>query len=229
MDGQWGGLTGRRRLRACPTKPFGSVWVLMMLAPAAHAVIVDRVAVSVGEKIITQSEIEQRIRLTAFENRENANFDLSDRQRAVAKLVDEKLIEKEMDVGRYPRNDEQHKKELLASFEETEYKGDSTALGRALAGVRLSRQDLADDLGRQSDLLTFLELRFRPAVQVTDEDIRKYFDANVKGAALGDVRDEIEQKLTMDRADKELDLWLADQKKRTRIEYLEKDLEPAKQ
>ncbi len=35
---------------------------------------------------------------------------------------------------------------------------------------------------------------------------------------------DIEEKLTGERADKELDLWLQDQRKRTRIEYLEKDL-----
>jgi len=39
------------------------------------------------------------------------------------------------------------------------------------------------------------------------------------------MRAEIEQKLTGDRADKELDLWLQDQRKRTKIEYLEKELE----
>jgi hypothetical protein len=42
---------------------------------------------------------------------------------------------------------------------------------------------------------------------------------------LNEMRAEIQLKLTNDRADKELDLWLTDQRKRTKIEYLEKDLE----
>jgi hypothetical protein len=54
--------------------------------------------------------------------------------------------------------------------------------------------------------------------------VQKYYDANMKGAVLNDVRTDIEQKLTMERADKELDVWLADQQKRTKTEYLEKDL-----
>ncbi len=74
-------------------------------------------------------------------------------------------------------------------------------------------------------------------MQVTDQDIQKYFAENVaKGAdktrqqaqagALNEMRGEIEQKLTNERADKELDLWLQDQRKRTKIvEYLEKDLD----
>jgi hypothetical protein len=74
-------------------------------------------------------------------------------------------------------------------------------------------------------LLTFLSLRFRPAVLVTDQDVQKYFAENVHNGALNEVRAEIEKKLTNERADKELDLWLQDQRKRTKIEYLEKDLE----
>ena len=48
--------------------------------------------------------------------------------------------------------------------------------------------------------------------------------------ALNEMRAEIEQKLTIERADKELEAWLQDQRKRTKIEYAEKDLaenEPA--
>jgi hypothetical protein len=209
-------LKGNREILACI--------LALLCSTTAFGVLVDRIAVAVGDKIITDSEIEQRIRLTAFENHQQPDFGLAARQMAVAKLVDERLIEKEMDVGRYPRIDAAHKQELLAGFLETDYKGDSAELDKALAAARLKKQELEDDLGRQSDLLTFLNLRFRPAVQVTDEDVQKYYEANMKGAVLNDVRADIEQKLTMERADKELDVWLVDQKKRTKIEYLEKDL-----
>jgi len=91
-------------------------------------------------------------------------------------------------------------------------------------------------LALQSEMLTFLNLRFRPAVQVTDQDVLKYFTDQIQqGAgktkqvaetgALNEMRAEIEQKLTIERADKELDTWLQDQRKRTKIEYAEKDLE----
>ena len=100
----------------------------------------------------------------------------------------------------------------------------------SLPGPDLFAEDLEEDLGRESDLLTFLSLRFRPAVQVTDEDIQKYYENVLKGAGkpLNEMRAEIEQKLTIERADKELDLWLKDQRKRTKIQYLEKGLEDGK-
>ena len=207
---------------------------VLLAGTAAMCVVVDRIAISVGERIITESELEQRIRLTAFQNREKPDFSLASRQKTAQQLIDQKLIEKEMDVGRYPRLDAEHRKTLLADFAKADYKSNPAALAQALQSYELTAQELEDDLGRQSDLLTFLNLRFRPAVQVTNEDVQKYFDTVVKGTgkagqqaqteALNEMRNDIEQKLTGERANKELDLWLADQRRRTRITYLETDL-----
>ena len=217
-----------------------TVWrcalIALLLAAGAQAVIVDRIAVSVGDKIVTESEIDLRIRLSAFQNREKTDLSLSSRRQAAQELIDQRLVEREMDVGRYPRLEETRRKALLAEYEKAAYQSDPPALAKALAGYGLKPQDLEEELGRQSDLLTFLNLRFRPAVQVTDQDVQKYFAENVlkgpgktlqeaQAGALNEMRAEIEKKLTEERADKELDLWLQDQRKRTKIEYLEKDLE----
>jgi hypothetical protein len=207
----------RAEARRQGRSPAPQIWLLLLLAPlVARGVIVDRVAIAVGEKIITASEIDLRIRLTAFQNEEKADFSLASRRRAAGQLIDQRLIEREMDVGHYPRLDPQARAALLANYEKTEDK---------LGAYGLTPQDLADDLGRQSDLLTFLNLRFRPAVQVTDEDIQKYFAGNGSKGSLSEVRAQIEKILTDERAGKELDLWLQDQHRRTKIEYLEKDLE----
>jgi hypothetical protein len=219
------------------SRPLACALLAILFLPlAATGVIVDRLAIAVGDKIVTDSEIELRIRLTAFQNREKPDFSLPSRQRAAQELIDQRLVDHEMDVGHYPRLEEAGRKTLLDEYRKTDYKSDPAALAKALAGYGLTPEDLRDDLGRQSDLLTFLNLRFRPAVQVTDQDVQKYFAENVlKGAgktlqeaqagALNEMRAQIEQKLTTERADKELNLWLQDQHKRTRIEYLEKDLE----
>jgi hypothetical protein len=190
----------------------------------ASAVIVDRIAITAGDRVIADSEIEQRIRLTAFQNHESADIGIPVRQRAARELLDQKLIEREMDVGRYPRLATDRRKALLADYAKENYKGDPDAMAAALKAYRLTPRDLEDDLARESDLLTFLNLRFRPAVQVNDQDVQKYAAENGLLDALNDVRAEIEEKLTTERADKELDLWLQDQRKRTKIEYLEKDL-----
>jgi hypothetical protein len=205
-------------VKSAGDKITSGTWLLaLLLAVGAEAVIVDRIAVAVGGKIVTESEIDLRIRLSAFQNREKPDFSPASRRRAAQELIDQRLVEREMDLGHYPRLDETRRKALLAEYQKTD-KSDLAVYG-------LKPQDLEEDLGRQEDLLTFLNLRFRPAVQVTDQDVQKYFAENVRQGALNDVRAEIERKLTAERADKELDLWLQDQRKRTKIEYLEKDLE----
>jgi hypothetical protein len=188
----------------------GAMAVWLMTVVPLGAVIVDRVAITVGNKVITESEIDLRIRLTAFESDEKPDFSAAARRQAAQRLIDQKLVEREMDVGRYPRVTPEAAKQSPTVV--------------ALKAYGLTPDDLVRDLTWQKELLTFVSLRFRPAVQVTDQDVEKYFKANSLKGELNDVRAEIEQKLTDERADKELDLWLQDQRKRTKIEYALKDL-----
>src|ERR1043166_1281731 len=66
-------------------------------------VIVDRIAITVGNKGITESAIVLRIRLTAFENDESPDFSLASRKATADRLVDQRIVEREMDVGHYTR------------------------------------------------------------------------------------------------------------------------------
>jgi hypothetical protein len=186
-----------------------AIWATAGAVPLG-AVIVDRVAITAGNRVITESEIDLRIRLTAFENDEKPDLSLASRKQAAQRLIDQKLVEREMDVGRYPRATPEAAKQSPAAA--------------ALKAYGLTAEDLVRDLTWQKELLTFVSLRFRPAVQVTDQDVEKYFKENSLKGELNDVRAQIEEKLTGERADKELDLWLQDQRKRTRIEYTDKDL-----
>jgi hypothetical protein len=203
---------------------------LAILAVAAAAplaaTIVDRVAIAAGNQVITDSEIDLRIRLTAFENGERPVFDAASRKAAADRLIDQKLVEHEMDVGHYPRTAGAGAGAPLAGY------ANPQALDDALARYSLTRQDLEQDLTRQADLLTFLSVRFRPAVDVSDRDVREYFDHNIKpklkdpAAGLEDFRAQIETEVANERADRDMEAWLKDQRRRTRIVYLEQDLAP---
>jgi len=199
--------------------------LLAMLVLPALATIVDRIAITLGSQIITDSEIDQRIRLTAFENGEQPDFGLASRKQAAQRLIDEKLVEHEMTVGHYPGMPDDRKPALLAVYEKG---GGPARLAGELGKLGLTRNDLMNDLARQQNLLTFLNLRFRPAVQVPEQEIQRYYRQHFAQAnvPLNEVRSTIEQKLTDERADAELDQWLKRQRERTGIEYLEKDLAP---
>jgi parvulin-like peptidyl-prolyl isomerase len=182
-----------------------SLTTIALLAASAmlQAAIVDRIAIVVGDKIITESEIDLRVRLSAFQNEQKADLSLAARQLAAHELIDQRLVEHEMDVGHYPRLEGEARKALVSEYAKANYKAETAAMGRALAEYGLTAQDLEDDLGRQSDLLTFLNLRLRPVVAGVEQD----------------------PKVAEERTQKELDRWLEDQHTRTRIQYLDKDLE----
>jgi hypothetical protein len=198
-----------------------------VLGLPAGAVIVDRIAISAGARVITESEVELRLRLSAFQSGVKPVLSPAERKLAAGRLLDQKLVEREMDVGHYPRLNQDGRQQLVREYAEQYFQSDAAAMGRALAQDGLTVRDLEDDLARQEDLLTFLNLRFRPAVQIAEQDVQTYFRTKTNGQVpLNELRAQIEKLLTNERADVELDAWLKEQRKRTKIEYLDKDLAP---
>jgi hypothetical protein len=209
---------------------------LTLAALSAKAVIVDGIAITVGNKVITKSQIEQRIRLTAFLNGTKPEITPDAKRETARQLIEQRLVEREMDLGRYPRRGSDATQPLLRALIENTFGGSDAALDARAAEDGVTRTEIGADLAWQADLLSFLNIRFRPAVQVTDDDIQKYFDQNFASAlspdqrasALSELRSRIEEQLTVEGADRELDTWLRDQRRSTKITWLEKDLEPAK-
>lgn len=201
---------------------------LMLLAPLAHGVLVDGVAVAVGNKVITRSEIDQRIRLTAFLNGEKPDTGTESRREAAQRLIEQKLIAREMELGHYPRRGNDAAA-MLAAWAKSNFNGDEAALAARAAEYGLTTSEIGAELVWQNDFLTFLNLRFRPAVQVTDEQIRAYFmekfaaqiPAEKQEAALSELHPQIEEELTVEGSDRELDAWLKDQRQRTRIDFVD--------
>lgn len=205
--------------------------LLLLLVGLLNGELVDRVAVAVGNKVITESEIGLRIRLTAFQNTVVPDYSLAARRLTAQRLVEQKLIEREMEIGHYPNLPQERAKALMGEYLNSNFNADAPDMAAVLMEYALVPQDLKTDLARQSDLLTFLNLRFRPAVQVTDEDARKYFEQKTPPDSRNDqtfatLRGSIERQLTTEQADRDLDAWLADQQQRTRIVYVDRDLAP---
>jgi hypothetical protein len=204
----------------------------MLLALPLAATIVDRIAISAGTQVITDSEIEQRIRLTAFENGAIPSFDPATRKTAADRLIDQKLVEREMDLGQYPRLTADRRASLLSDYAKENFKANAEAMDKTLASDGLTRADLEADLAREVDLLTFLSVRFRPAVEITDQDVTRYFQSKIRpklantNAGIDEYRSQIEAELTNQRADADMEAWLKEQRKRNKIRYLEPELAP---
>ena len=136
---------------------------LLALALAANAAIVDRIAIRVGTRIVTSSEVGLRVRLAAFQSRETAQITQATRKLAAQQLIDQRLVEREMDIGHYPRLEPEGRATLLPAYVTQYFGGDAGAMGAELTRYGLLPGDLEEDLARQVDLLSFLGLRFRQA------------------------------------------------------------------
>ena len=203
--------------------------VVLASAAIAHAEIIDRIAVSVGNSVLTATDLDREIRVTAFLNSMPPDFTPASKRATAERLIEQKLIRREIELSRYPVPDAAMAE---PAFEEsrTHFKsGDD--FRRALAEYGITEQDVRDQLLWQLTLLRFIEVRFRPGVQAADQDIQDYFEKVVKPTAeaahpgepvtLDDYRDKIAETLTGQRADRELDNWLKETRKRTEIVFHE--------
>lgn len=201
--------------------------ILCLLMPAwgVNAEIIDRIAVTVGKQVITESEINREIRLTAFLNGDQPQFTAEARRKAADRLVEQKLIRREQELSRYPAPHPAEAEPLLRKIE-ARYKT-SADFSRALEQYGIAERDVREHLLWQLTLLRFVDARFRPGIQISDEEIRHYYEQHLKssGTSLDQDRDKIEQALVEQRIDQELDQWLKRARERTKVEY-RKDLFP---
>ena len=137
-------------------------------------------------------------------------------------MVEHKLLEGEIETARSAAPEAAAIDTALADFRKR-YFPSAPEYARALAAAGLSEQDLRDELLRQRALNAFIEARFHPAVQVTDQQIQDYYRQNLagEGMELAQARAGIEQVLTAQGADREVDAWLREARRRTEIVYHE--------
>jgi hypothetical protein len=201
---------------------------MCLLLAGTQSEIIDRIAVTLDNQVITASGIALEIRLTAFLNGAPLDFSPDARRKGANRLIEQKLIRREMQVGRYIQPAPEEVEPLLKQVQAQRFHSQEQ-YRQALVKYGIRDDELKQHLLWQLTLLRFVDIRFRPAVQVTDRDIQAYFErhsaqmeaqAGVSGKpALDDVRDQIRRILTDEGADKELDNWLAGARKRARVEF----------
>ena len=161
--------------------PLAAGW-LAYFAAMAPAVMIDRMAVSVGNRAITESEVLRQIRIAAFLNGATPDLGAANKRATAERMVEQKLIRAELEASRYPLPTPSEVAPVLEKFEQ-EHFPNAEEYRRQLRAAGLTEQDLKDELLWERTLLRFVEVRFRPAVQVSDQDIQDYFANVVEPAA----------------------------------------------
>jgi hypothetical protein len=204
------------------------VFLSTLLTPSPRAEVIDRIAVTLDNQIIAESEVAREIRLIAFLNGDPLDFSPEARRKAADRLVEQKLIRREIELGRYLEPSKEEVAAMMKQIQAQKFRGPED-YRQALDKYDVSESDLNAHLLWQLTLLRFIDARFRPGVQVSDEEIRAYFDREqrkLEGTAdpgkqprFEDFRDQIAETLINQFVDQQLDDWMAAARKRTRIVF----------
>jgi hypothetical protein len=144
-------------------------------------------------------------------------------------LIEQLLMRREMRITRYPEPTEEDIAERLkavrAQFKtEEEYRA-------ALDRHGLTEPQLREALARQIAVLRFIDLRFRPEVQVLEPELLDYFykvcapefrkRSGNANPSFDELRGECEEMMVAGRVDERVDAWLTEARGRVRIRYQE--------
>ena len=200
--------------------------VALSIALTARSEIIDRIAVSVGNQVITTDQIKDEIHITSFLNHTEPAFTGDEKKKAAERLIEQTLIKREMEFTHYPLPQLSDADPLVKKVED-QYPDHQSFLN-ALAHYGISEADLRQHLWWQLTLLKFTDERFRPAVQVTNAEIRQYYNQQVgKWKEQGvktiptfqESRDAMEKALTEELVNQFMDRWLGDARTQIDIRF----------
>jgi parvulin-like peptidyl-prolyl isomerase len=209
-----------------------TILILGLLAAACsvRSEIIDRIAVAVGNQVVTTSDLDREIRVTAFLNQADPDFSPAARRKTAGRMVEQRLIRRELQLSRYPAPALAEAEPVLKQFIQEHYPT-AGAYQEALRARGLTDDELRQAILWQLTLLRFIDDRFRAGANLTEDDIRDYFEKVIKPAAqkvtagpppeLEDYRERITAALEQQQVDQELETWLDQARKRTGVEYIE--------
>lgn len=205
--------------------------IAVLLPALLGAVVVDRVAVRVENAIIKDSDINRIVRVTEFLNGDPLDVGTKARRDACKRLIDQAFIRQEIQVGDYPRASWDEADEQIARLKKDRYKTQA-AFDQALERYGLVEPDLRFEFQWQLTVLRFIDLRFKPAVLVSDDEVERYYrehQASLKKANPGDnslnaLRESIHDIVVGEKVNTLFFSWLDDHRKEARIEIMEESL-----
>ena len=190
--------------------------------------MVDRVAVTVGNRAITESRVMEELRVTAFLNSEMPKLDGASRRAAADRLVERILMRREIELTGFIDNSAAESQEALVALRGRFL--DPTAFAAALTEAGITESQLKESLSEQTRLLSFIDYRFRPAVTVSEEQAREFYKTEYPAfwtslhpgeprPEFDDARDDVERLLIDREVDKQMEGWLAATRELTRVVY----------
>ena len=218
-------------LRHCRVPAYGVLLVFLVVMLAAGAAgqetqTIDRIVATVNHKPVLQSEWEDALRFEGFlQGRPPETFTQEEREHALNRLIDRVLLAQQMqaDYSASPQELADRKDEIRAELQGAE---SEKGWHELLARYGLTEEAFNAALENQLTVMHFVELRLRPSVRVSREEIEDYYNQTLVPAVkksgkmpepLEELRPRIRELLVQKQMDSVLEDWLANLRSQSEI------------
>ncbi|HZT40222.1 MAG TPA: hypothetical protein VFA28_20180 [Bryobacteraceae bacterium] len=187
--------------------------------------IIDRIAATIGQQVITDRQVIEQTRLTAAIEGIPVDLSAENKRKVLDRMIEQALVRREIEFTKFPSAAASETAPLLKQIKER-YSNDE-AFRRALAEYGVSEQALEQYLVWQVTFLRFVEYRFQPSVQITETEIQQEYRrqraamiANHQSPpTLDQMRPQLERVIRQRLTDAALDRWLGEMRTQYEILY----------
>jgi hypothetical protein len=141
--------------------------------------------------------------------------------------VDQTVIRDEIATGDYERATDEEAAGLLNDLRRDRFAGSEARLRQELTKYGVTQDQITEAMRWQLTVLRFIEERFRPAVLITDDAVKAYYDQhltelrkqNPKDSSFEALEPKIREQLASAEVDKQFDAWLAEKRQDGRVTF----------
>jgi hypothetical protein len=205
------------------------IYILTMMLLGALALsageVLDRVVATVNGHPILLSDVTDQLRYECLlSGDEPAQCDLTQNRQALDRLLDQELLREEManaETKTRPKEIEKQIESLKADLLRSHPRESWDAL---LSNYGLSEKFIEQRVSEELRELAFLDARFRPSIQVTPEEIERYYKEQLvpklkvgDPVTLADATGKIREILVQEKMNQMLDSWVATLRRQAEI------------
>lgn len=201
---------------------FTFVCVVAFLALALSSIsaeVIDRIVATVNGHIILQSDWEDALRYEAFSSGHGLDhLTADDRKAALDHLIDQELLREQLRAPDSRHASLEDVAQRIAEIRKQYPKGESeTGWHDLLESYGLSEEDLKNRVAAQIDLMSLVDSRLRPAVNIDNKSIESYYQEELlpqlhqsggQSVPLAEVSGRIKELLTQKKITQLLTAWL---------------------
>jgi hypothetical protein len=195
-----------------------SIIAVICIAPNVPAETIDRIAVSAGNQVVTESSILLDLRVSAFLDRRPVDLTQEAKRKSANRLVDQMLILREAQDSRIVLPEPKDADMLLAAVKKGF--GSEADFQAELSRYSISEDDVRAQLLSGLIELTFSDQRFQTAA-VSEEDARAYYNTLKLTTSFEENREQINEVIAQQRASEALDDWLVSARETARVTFRE--------